>query len=52
MSNKKAPSETPISNGAALITAEATMIVDTFIIRLSAVNLNRRNHSDLPQLPY
>jgi hypothetical protein len=24
------------------------MIADTFIIRLSAVNLNRRNHSDLP----
>ena len=52
MSNKKAPSETSISNGALLITAEATMNGHTFIIRLSAVNLNRRNHSDLPQLPY
>jgi hypothetical protein len=27
------------------------MTVDIFIIRLFAVNLNRRNHSDLPQLP-
>ena len=52
MSKEKAPTETPISNGALLITAEAAMTVYTFIIRLSAVNLNRRNHSDLSQLPY
>jgi hypothetical protein len=51
MSNKKAPTETPISTGAMLTTAEAVRTLDTFIIRLSAVNLNRRNHSDLPQLP-
>jgi hypothetical protein len=45
---------TPISaetpTGDVTITAEAAMIADTFIIRLSAVNLNRRNHSDLPFL--
>jgi len=50
MSNKKAPSETPISNGASLITAEAAMTVNTFIIGLCAVNLNRRNHSDLQSM--
>jgi hypothetical protein len=33
------------------ITAEAAMIADTVIIMLSAVNLNQRNHSDVPQLP-
>jgi hypothetical protein len=45
---------TPITaltvTGAEPITAEAAMSADTFIIRLSAVNLNRRNHSDLPFL--
>jgi hypothetical protein len=51
MSNKKAPNEIGVSRGASLITAEAAMDADTFIIRLCAVNLNRRNHSDLPQLP-
>lgn len=44
----KTPVRTPILAGAVTITAEAAMIADTFIIRLSAVNLNRRNHSDLP----
>lgn len=48
MSNEKAPNETGISNGAVLATAEAVVKHDTLIIRLSAVNLNRRNHSDLP----
>jgi len=46
----KAPVRTPILAGAAITTAEAAMTAHTFIIRLSAVNLNRRNHSDLPQL--
>lgn len=48
MSSEKAPISAETLTGAALTTAEAMMTVDAFIIRLSAVNLNRRNHSDLP----
>lgn len=50
MSNEKAPTETPISTGAVLCTAEAAQ-GDTSIIRLSTVELNRRFHNDVPQLP-
>jgi hypothetical protein len=51
MSNNKAPHSAETLNGAKLCTAEAARTLDKFIIRLCAVNLNRRNHSDLPQLP-
>ncbi len=51
MSNKKAPTETPISNGAMLTTTEVERTLDTFIMRLRGVELKRRFH-DLPQLPY
>jgi hypothetical protein len=40
-----------MSNGAALITAEAKMIVDTFIIRLFAVKPQQEISHDVPQLP-
>jgi hypothetical protein len=51
MSNKKAPAETPISTRAKLTSAEAERTLDKFIIRRTAVELNRRFHSDLPFLP-
>ena len=44
MSNKKAPPETPISNGAMLTTAEAARTLDTFIIRLSAASALTRSY--------
>ncbi|HLJ16106.1 MAG TPA: hypothetical protein VKV15_16530 [Bryobacteraceae bacterium] len=49
MSNRKAPTETPISIGAVLCTAVAAQ-GDAFSIRLLAVELKRRFH-DLSQLP-
>ena len=49
MSNKKAPTETPISTGAVLCTAEAAQ-GDTFSIRLLVVDL-KEIHNDVPQLP-
>ena len=49
--NDKTPISAETPTGAETTTAEAAMIADNLIIRLSAVNLNRRNHSDLPQLP-
>jgi hypothetical protein len=52
MSNEKAPSETPISDGAKLTAAEAAMIAHTHIIRHDAAELNRRFRDDVPQLPY
>jgi hypothetical protein len=50
MSNKKAPFEIGVSGGASLITAEATMNTDSFIIRLSAVKPQQEISHDLPQL--
>ena len=50
MSKEKAPTETSISTGAVLCTAEAAQ-GDTFSIRLLAVELNRRFQNDVPQLP-
>jgi hypothetical protein len=49
MRNKKAPTETPISNGAKLTSAEAERTLDTFIIALSAVEPQQEiSRRDLP----
>ena len=47
---QKAPISVDALTGAMLTTAETVRTLDTFIIRLLAVNL-KENHSDLPQLP-
>jgi hypothetical protein len=49
MSKEKAPSETPISNGAKLTSAEAERTLDTFIIALSVVEPQQEiSRRDLP----
>src|SRR5438105_14928724 len=48
---RKAPIEVAPSTGAVIRTAEAAQ-TRSLIIRLMAVELNSRFHSDLPQLPY
>jgi hypothetical protein len=49
--NQKAPISALTLTGAKLTSAEAERTLETFIIELSAVELNRRLHSDVPQLP-
>jgi hypothetical protein len=48
---QKAPTNALTLTGAKLTSAEAERTLDKFIIGLTAVELNRRFHSDVPQLP-